>query len=140
MSSNVARFIHFAVLAVGLTGVIYGWMRYLVEPNFEEDEFAILNHPWEPDLRVLHILLAPVLVFGCVWIWKEHIWLRISTGFRNRRATGLTLALLLFPMIASGYLVQVSEAVLWRDIWIWTHGITSCLWLLCYALHQFKRS
>ena len=44
------------------TGVVYGWMRYFVTPK---DEFSIVNHPQEPTLHWMHVVFAPLLVFGC---------------------------------------------------------------------------
>ena len=124
---------HTATLAVGGTGLVYGWMRYALEP---EDEFALVNHPLEPTLQHGHVLFAPLLVFAAGLIFKNHVWARLRSGFRPRRRSGLGLTALLFPMIVSGYLVQV--AVAWRSAWIWLHGLTSCLWIGAYVVHQLS--
>ncbi|MBS1152453.1 MAG: hypothetical protein H6Q89_4151, partial [Myxococcaceae bacterium] len=39
------------------------------------------------------------------------------------------------PMVASGYLLQVSVEPLWRTIFLWTHLATSALWVLGYVIH-----
>ncbi len=116
--------------------MIYGWMRYFAEP---EDEWAIVNHPWEPSLKALHIVLVPLLVFACGLVWRMHVWGRIRSGLPKRRRSGILLALLLVPMVCSGYLLQVSAAELWRTIWMWIHGISSCLWIVVYVWHQLIR-
>jgi hypothetical protein len=135
MSRVSAWFVHLSVALAGLTGVWYGWMRYLLEP---QDEWSIVNHPFEPQLKSLHILLVPLLVFACGLLWRGHIWARIRSGFQARRQTGLLLALLLLPMVVSGYALQVAVEEYWRQAWVWTHGISSCLWVLLYLVHQLR--
>ncbi len=124
--------LHFSSLLVGGTGLVYGYMRYFAEP---EDSFSIVNHPWQPDVQHLHILLAPILVFACGWIWQNHVWARIRSRYKKNRKSGWLLIATLFPMVFSGYLVQISEHESWRLLWAWVHGITSCIWLLFALIH-----
>lgn len=135
MSRQAAWFVHLSVVVAGLTGIVYGWMRYLLEP---QDEWSIVNHPWEPDLKSLHIVGVPLLVFGCGLLWRHHVWARIRSGFEPRRLTGILLALLLLPMVFSGYALQVVTNEGWREFWVWSHGISSCLWVLVYLIHQLR--
>jgi hypothetical protein len=136
MSRASAWFVHASVLLAGATGVIYGWMRYFAVPT---EEFSVVNHPWQPEFKALHILLVPLLLFGCGLLWRGHVWARIRSGAPQRRSTGLALAGLLLPMALSGYLLQVAADPTWREGWIWTHGLSSSLWLLIYAWHQLSR-
>jgi len=124
--------LHVSNVLVGGTGLVYAWMRYLASPT---DEFAVVNHPWQPTLQHLHVITAPLLVFGGGLIFQRHVLARIRSGFRPRRPTGLLLALLLLPMIASGYLLQTSSGEPWRAIWIGVHLATSGLWIAGYAIH-----
>ncbi len=133
MTRSQARCLHATTALVGLTGLVYAYMRYLAEP---EDPFALVNHPREPLLRDLHIVFAPLLVFACGWVWQEHVWKRVRSRFRARRASGLTLFVSAAPMILSGYFLQVSAEPLWRDLWIVVHLLTSAVWLGGYLLHQ----
>jgi hypothetical protein len=133
MTRRAAWFAHVAVILVGATGLVYGWMRYLVEP---EDEFALSNHPLEPDLKAWHILLAPLLVFAVGTLWRRHVLGRLQSRAPERRRSGICLMALVFLMIASGYLVQTAEDETWRTTWVWIHGVSSCVWLALYALHQ----
>ena len=133
MTRGTAWFLHGAVLLVAGTGVVYGWMRYFAT---SDDEFAVVNHPWQPTLQHLHVLVAPLLVFGCGMIWLDHVWKRARSGFRPRRRTGLVLAALVVAMIASGYLLQVASDDAWRTAWIWVHVASSIAWTLAYAVHQ----
>jgi hypothetical protein len=120
-----------ATVAVGGTGLVYAWMRYLVVPA---DPWAVVNHPWQPAVQHLHVLTAPLLVFAAGIIWREHVW----KGFRkvpSRRSSGITTALTLLPMIASGYLLQTAVEPAWRTAWLIVHLLASGLWLLGLAAH-----
>jgi hypothetical protein len=133
MTRAEAWFAHATTALVGGTGLIYGWMRYLATP---EDEFAVVNHPWQPALQSLHILFAPLTVFACALVWRNHVWARVRSGYPSRRRTGLILFGAFFPMVFSGYLLQTATAEVWNAVWIWTHGLASCLWLGTYLVHQ----
>lgn len=136
MSKRTAWFLHASNLAVGATGLVFAWMLYFAEP---EDPFAIVNHPWQPDVQHLHVLTAPLLVFGCGVIWISHVWRRIRSGFPVRRKTGILLAALLWPMIASGYLIQVAVDETLREVSVWVHVSTSIAWIALYLVHQFLK-
>jgi hypothetical protein len=133
MTRGEAWLQHTANLLVGGTGLVYAWMRYLAEPA---DEFAIVNHPWQPDVQHLHVVTAPLLVFASGMIWRDHVWRRIRSGFQPRRKLGLALFALLVPMTASGYLLQVATSEGWRSAWAWTHLVTSLAWTAAYVAHQ----
>ena len=135
MSRAEANFLHVGVATLGLTGLVYGWMKYFVEPA---DEFSIVGHPWQPTFQHAHVLLAPLLVFGCGLVWRAHVWAKLRSGTAARRATGIALATLLAPAILSGYALQVCAQESWRGFWIWTHVATSLAWLLLYLWHQSR--
>jgi len=107
-------------------------MRYLVNPT---DEFAVVNHPWQPTVQHLHVITAPllVLIIGHLLYW--HAWTHWKSGFREGRRTGLTLAAGALPMIFSGYLLQTAVDPLWRQIWIAIHVSTSVLWMFSCGAH-----
>lgn len=127
---------HVSNLLVGGTGLVYAWMRYAVEPS---DPYAVVNHPFERDLQHLHVLSAPLLVFAVALVWQRHVWVRVRTGFRPRRSTGLALAASFVPMVASGYLLQVAEGAGWRKLWLVVHLASSLLWLLGLIAHLISR-
>jgi hypothetical protein len=137
MTRGEARLVHLAQLLVGGTGLAWAWMLYFLEP---EDEFAVLNHPWQDDMQALHVLTAPLLIFAVAAIWRRHAWQRIRSGFTSRRHTGLVLAISFFPMVASAYLLQVSVDPAWREAWLVVHLASSGIWLLSFALHLLARS
>ncbi len=138
LSRTSTWFPHAATLAVGLTGIVYGWMRYVSVPD---DEFAVVNHPYQPTLQHLHILFAPVLVFALGVIWQSHAKPRLVAGTPRKRYSGLGLLLSSAPMVLSGYLLQTTSDELWQEVWVWVHVSSSCLWLLAYLRHLVaKRS
>jgi len=118
------RLLDIANLLVGGTGLVYAVMKYLMEAA---DEWAVVNHPWQPHIQHLHILAAPLLVFVAGAFWKHHVLEKMRGNGSNGRATGLALAIQLAPMVLSGYLIQVSVAENWRLAWIWVHVITGGL-------------
>ncbi len=134
MSRGQSVFLHLANLAVSGTGLIYAWMRYLVEPV---DEWAVVNHPWQPLVQHLHVLAAPLLVFAIGLIWSVHAIAKIRNS-RRVRASGLGLMALFLPMAASGYLLQVAVDPGWRRTWIWIHVASSLLWVGAFAVHQVR--
>lgn len=127
---------HAANVLVGGTGVVYGVMRYFVEPD---DPFSVVNHPWQPHFQHLHVLLAPLLVFIVGYSWRRHIGPRLTRSDMPRYMTGISLAVSLVPMIVSGYLIQTTVEADWRKIWVVVHVVSSLLWLLGYGSHQLQR-
>jgi hypothetical protein len=126
--------VHMANGLVGLTGLVYGVMRYLMEPS---EEWAVVNHPWQPQVQHLHVLAAPLLVFAVGLIWSRHIATRMRNG-REGRSTGLGLLVAFVPMAASGYLLQVAVEPGWRVAWIGLHVASSLVWIATFSLHQLR--
>jgi hypothetical protein len=125
---------HASNLLVGGTGLVYAWMAYLVKPT---DPDAVVNHPWQPAVQHLHILVAPFLVFAVGAIWRRHVWNSWRVDIRSRRRSGLALALSLVPMAVSGYLIQTAVEPSWRKAWVVVHLVTAGIWIGGYLLHQF---
>ena len=134
MSRGQEVFLPLANLAVAGTGLVYAWMRYLVAPA---DEWAVVNHPWQPLVQHLHVLSAPLLVFAIGVIWSVHAIAKLRNG-RRGRASGLGLMALFLPMAASGYLLQVAVDPEWRRRWVVIHVISSLLWVAALVVHQVR--
>lgn len=132
MTRSQVVFLQIANFVVSGTGLAYAWMRYLVEPP---DEWAVVNHPWQPLVQHLHVLAAPLLLFAVGLIWSGHIVVKLSNG-RVNRASGFGLTALFLPMAASGYLLQVAVDAQWRERWVWVHVAASLLWIAAFVVHQ----
>ena len=132
MSRGQLLLLHLANLAVAGTGLVYAWMRYLVEAA---DEWAVVNHPWQPHLQHLHVLVAPLLVFALGLIWSAHVVGKLKNDRKNR-VVGIGLTTIFLPMAASGYLLQVAVDPGWRSRWIWLHVVSSLLWIVAFVVHQ----
>lgn len=99
-----------ATAAVALTGLVYAWMEYLLEPV---ESWAAINHPLQPLVLKLHILSAPVLVFALGMIAVRHVWRHLREAARAGRRSGWLMVLLAAPMIVTGYLLQAVTAEGW---------------------------
>lgn len=124
--------VHASTLLVGGTGLVYAAMRYFLSPS---DPYAVVNHPLQPTFQHLHVLTAPLLVFGAGLIWREHVWKHFRNGVQGGRRSGLGLLATIAPMVVSGYLIQTTVTEGWRTAWIAVHLATSALWLAAYAGH-----
>lgn len=131
-----AWLLHGSNFLVGLTGIVYAVMRYCLTPA---DEFAVVNHPLQPDVQHLHVLFAPLLVFAVGLVWQRHALQRAKIPEQPRRLSGFGLMYAAFPMIFSGYLLQISVSDSWRQVWVIVHVASSVVWLGGYVGHQFFR-
>jgi len=127
-------FVHLANALVGVTGAVYAVMRYFMTPA---DEWAVVNHPWQPHVQHLHVLVAPLMVFAVGLIWSRHVSSRLRNG-REGRGTGLGLLVAFVPMVVSGYLIQVAVEPSWRSAWIGVHLASSALWLVVFVAHRIR--
>ena len=136
MSRFEAWLAHVATILVGGTGLVYAWMRYVMQPL---EPFAVVNHPLQPTVQHLHVLVAPLLVFVAGQIWYRHAWMHWKKGVPQGRRSGIGLALTLVPMVVSGYLIQTTVSEGWRTAWVVVHCTASALWIAGYLGHQLAR-
>ena len=142
MKRSTSILVHASTLAIGVTGLVWGWMRYVYDPGPEPDDPELLfdwtgAHAAEPLVRTLHLIAAPVAVFAVAYIWASHVAPRLLRPWA-RRATGLTIAALFGPMVLSGVLLQTASTPEQRDLWVWVHGLSSTAWVLGYVVHQLR--
>ncbi len=121
-------------LLVAATGLVYLYMAWLLSPP---DDWAVINHPWQPTVQHLHVLVAPLLVFAVGVLFRAHIVKRLRR--RLTLDTGGLMILLFVPMVVSGYALQVSSEQAWRDGWAWVHVVSSGLWFAGYIGHMWGR-
>ncbi|MDA0989136.1 MAG: hypothetical protein O3A51_00100 [Verrucomicrobia bacterium] len=134
MSRLTFWLMHISTTLVAGTGLIYGWMRYVLKPV---DDYAVVNHALQPLTQHLHILAAPTLAIMLGVFWQSHASHYWKSGMREGRTSGLMQWILALPMIMSGYLLQTATTSGWRTVWIWVHAITASVWTLGYLAHVF---
>lgn len=125
-------YLHLAVAATALTGVVFVIMKYGLE---SDDPFAVANHPMQPHMLSAHVIVAPVLVFGFGWIFSDHIWPKFVQPGGPNRASGLWSMAMIVPMTLSGYGLQVVTSDNARRFMEWTHWVTSGLFVVAYVVH-----
>lgn len=101
-----------------VTGVGYFVTKYLFSP---EDPYAVVGHPWQPFFLKAHILVSPLLLFALGLIAVQHVWRHFVSGVRWSRRSGLTTALAVLPMVATGYLIQALTSAGWIRAMAWSH-------------------
>ncbi len=127
--------LHLGALLTGLSGLVYGWMRYY---GSVQGEFGTEPHPLQGMVQHLHVLAAPLLLFALGMMVRGHLVTKLKTGTQEGRPTGLVLGLLILPMVAAGYLVQVTTMPAWRLAFAWVHGVASLLFLISYLGHGLR--
>lgn len=127
--------LHIAALLTGLTGLLYGWLRYFGQ---RVGEFGLEPHPLQALLQHLHVIASPLLVFALGMVVRGHVVPMWRSGRAAGRASGIALALILAPMVISGYLVQVVTDPMARVASAWVHGLTSLLFLAGYGTHLWR--
>lgn len=127
----VRRLFTLAAWLVGGSGVAYGVLRYLWPRS---DPFALVNHPWQPHLQHLHVLVAPLAVFALGAVWVAHV--RVARGCSPAgRRSGTVTWWLAVVMVASGGLIQVLTDAAARAAAGWLHTGASLAWLSALLLH-----
>ena len=135
MTRSEAALLQLSNALVAGTGAIYAVMAYLLSPA---DEWAVVNHPWQPHVQHLHVLTAPLLVFAVGLLWSRHALARLRNGGEGR-ISGFGLLVGFGPMVGSGYLIQTAVTPAWRGLWVAVHLAGSVLWLAALAVHTARR-
>ncbi|MEM7244834.1 MAG: hypothetical protein AAF533_05790 [Acidobacteriota bacterium] len=129
-------FLNWTSMGLLVTGVAYWIMKDFMEPDPES--FSILGHPWQPHAQHLHVLIAPLWLVGLGLFLRDHVLGRLRAGYRRHRGSGLTLACLVIPMVASGYLIQVSVDETWRDRNALLHVVSSLVFAVVHLWHWVR--
>ena len=134
----MSRFERWAVwstsVATFVTGVVYLWMKYLL---VSADPYAVVNHPWQPLVLKLHILVSPLLVFSIGLVALRHVWRHLRSATREGRRTGMVTLFTFGPMILTGYLIQaITHESLLRAMAL-SHIGLGLLYGVVLLMHQF---
>jgi uncharacterized membrane protein len=127
------RLLWLSTALTALTGVVYFWMRNLLEPV---SEWSVINHPLEPWVLKAHILVAPVMLFAVGMIAWDHIWRHIRSGLPTGRRSGWTVTLAFFPLVLTGYLLQAVTHQGVVSVLSWTHLILGIVTFAFFAYHR----
>jgi hypothetical protein len=120
-------------VATLVTGTIYLWMKYLMA---SEDPLAVVNHPWQPYILKLHILVAPLLIFSIGVVALRHVWRHLKGKTRAGRRSGYITVVVLGPMIMTGYLIQAITHRGWLQAMAIAHIGTGLIYGLALLAHQ----
>jgi hypothetical protein len=123
---------HAGLVAVSLTGLVYGIVKYFV-PSSDPD--SRIGNPWQPVLLKAHILAAPIAVFAIGLIFRRHALARMRGGETNGRRSGVLMLWLMLPLTLSGYLVQVFVEPTPVRAAGWSHAGLGVCFLLGYLFH-----
>lgn len=127
---------HFAFAGVTLSGVAYAVMKYLLAGS---DPDSRLGHPWQPQVAKLHVLFAPLAVFGLGLLFRRHAMARFFGGETEGRKTGTALLWVLLPLSATGYLVPIFSGEAAVRVTGAVHTGLGILFAAAYAFHPRGR-
>lgn len=133
MSRIEAMYLHVTAAMVVLTGIVFAWMKYAMT---SDDPFAVANHPWQPYMLSIHVVFAPLLVFGLGMIVRNHIVRGIAAPGGSWKRSGAIATLAIAPMVLSGYLMQVITHEQLQYAMRVVHWVTSAGFSLAYIAHQ----
>lgn len=120
-----------------VTGVVYAWMKYFMKTD---DPFAVANHPWQPYMLDVHVVVAPVALFVIGAVWATHVKPKHEAGTKSRRRSGLTALWMIAPMVLSGYLMQVLTNERLVEAMRILHWVSSAIFVLGLLAHQLLRA
>lgn len=124
--------LHLSVALTALTGVVFAWMKYFMTGA---DEFSVVNHPLQPHLLAIHVVVAPLALFVLGWTFSNHMLPKARFGESKHRWSGFSSMFLIVPMTLSGYLLQVSTNESVRYAMSVAHWVSSGAFVLGYVLH-----
>jgi hypothetical protein len=123
---------HLGIVSVALSGIAYGVMKYMLS---NPDPDSRLGHPWQPWALRIHVLAAPIAVFGLGLIFRRHAITRFLGGDREGRQSGVLLLRLAIPLGLSGFIVQALAGDSARRWTGWIHAALGLVFAGAYAVH-----
>lgn len=121
-----------SILVVGTGAGLFG-VKYLMSPT---QPWAVINHPIQPWLLKAHIMVSPFMILAVGMITLRHIWHHYLSDQGRGRHTGVTTALVTVPMIATGYLIQVTTSMGWVRAFAVAHIVLGTVYALGLSAHQ----
>jgi len=128
--------LHASALAIAISGVVYGVMKYAMTGS---DPDSPLGHPWQPGVLKAHVLAAPFLVFAFGLVARGHASPKLKSREKTGKKSGVSLLGLVAPLVLSGYAVQVFTGDSLRRGTGWAHTALGAVWVLAYGAHLLKK-
>ena len=132
MSRLQLLWLHLTVALTAITGIVFAVIKYLLK---SDDEFSVVNHPLQPHMLAVHVVVAPAVLFILGWAFSNHMLPKWRFGDGQNQRTGLAAMWLIAPMALSAYLLQVATNETLREVMAWAHGITSAIFVAAYVTH-----
>lgn len=134
MNPILLRFFLSSWIATAISGLILTGIRYFLVPL---NEFSVLRHPYQSEVRIVHLYASFAVVFALGAILIEHVqpWLHKKS---KGRKTGILMLIFMPIMIFSGVMIQTSVSEVAREIAVAAHTVSSLLFLLFFILHQWS--
>jgi len=117
------------------SGVLYGVLKYFVRSS---DPDSRMGHPWQPGLLAIHVVAAPLAIFGFGLLFRRHVLARLTADGGAKRLTGTAMTLLAVPVAMSGYVLQTLTGDAARRWTGWIHAGLGLIFALGYAAHAFR--
>lgn len=137
MSKLQLVWLHVSVGLTTVTGIVFAVMKYFMK---SDDEFSVVNHPLQPHMLAIHVVVAPVLLFILGWTFSNHMLPKYRFGDGTNRRSGVAIGLLIVPMALSAYLLQVATNETLREVMAWAHWISSGVFVIGYGVHLVKKT
>ncbi len=126
--------LHVSFALTAITGAVFAVMKYFMKPA---DEFAVINHPLQPWMLAIHVVVAPALLFLLGWTFSNHMLPKYRFGDGRNLRSGVTSMALIAPMALSAYLLQVATNESLRRAMAIAHWVTSGVFAIAYLTHLF---
>lgn len=137
MTRTQRVWLHVSIGITAVTGIVFAVMKYFLEGA---DDFAVVNHPLQPHMLSIHVVVAPIALFVLGWTFSNHMLPKTRYGDDTGRKSGTSAMWLIVPMTLSGYLLQVSVDETLRLAMAAAHWISSGLFAVIYVIHLLKRT
>ena len=134
-------FLYISTIVTAVSGVTYIYMKRFMTTD---DPWAVINHPLEPWALKVHIIFAPAMLFAVGLIATNHIWRSLKSNLPTGRKSGVWATFTFFPLVLTGYLIQIVINELSLEVLSWSHlglGLL-CTWAILahrYVLKPFMK-
>ena len=136
MSRVQVLLLQISIALTALTGIVFAVMKYAMK---SDDPFSVVNHPMQPAMLAIHVVIAPIAVFAFGWAFGNHMWPSANSEVDKKRPTGVWSMISVAPMVLSGYLLQVSTADSLRKAMAVAHWVTSAFFVVVFVIHVLWR-